>query len=225
MRRLTTTIQALIAALATIAIAASAASAQPPAIAGYSPTDVQKALDVADAHWTPNACAGRTEIRLVPPAATTTGTHSSVRAGAAVLGDAYRGSCVIEINDGTSMTLAMLCTLIQHEQGHLLGLEHTDNPASVMYPLLQAPTLDCQQAFPPNYGLPTPTEATPTTAGIDITVTPDSSTTGAGPTRPATRETVKPTKRCSARERRSEFGRHYCKPAAKRSAAQRKTRR
>lgn len=49
----------------------------------------------------------------------------------------YPGNCVIYFHDALrDLPWSMFCKLTIHEQGHLAGLGHSDNPRSVMYPFL-----------------------------------------------------------------------------------------
>jgi hypothetical protein len=58
------------------------------------------------------------------------------------------GPCTVHVVPNRESTQIELCTVLQHEFGHAIGLPHSPDPASVMAPNPQA-TAACVAAFPP----------------------------------------------------------------------------
>lgn len=134
-----------------------------PAYAGHwTDRDVSTAILVADAHWPGSRCAGREVLlwRL--------GVQLAV--GDGHLADALPGTCTVEVawddvarTAGPDRTAALLCTVLEHEFGHLAGyynpigvvlqdgtVDHTHSPnhRDVMFPATVVPSHECRAALP-----------------------------------------------------------------------------
>lgn len=117
------------------------ALATPAGAAHWSVKDTDTAIAVADAHWPGSRCQGIERIDWV-----------TTIPGPDVVGYAEPATCQVEINWQAILTTAptpdYLCTIIEHEFGHLAGYEHSTNPLDVMYPTVVMPAHDCAKAFP-----------------------------------------------------------------------------
>jgi Matrixin len=137
-----TAIRTLIIALVAFAGVAPAAQAEL-----WTPAQVTKAIAVADAHWPASPCHGRELITWVKSEAV-----------ADFAGTAYPDQCATTIawNQVAAQdpSPAFLCTVIEHEFGHLAGLEHSKDPDSVMFAVLWKPSADCAAALPGPAKLP-----------------------------------------------------------------------
>jgi Matrixin len=142
-----TAIRTLITALVALAVVAPAAQADL-----WTPAQVTKAITVADAHWPASPCRGREAITWV----------KSVQS-ADFAGIAYPDQCATTIawNQVAAQdpSPAFLCTVLEHEFGHLAGYEHSKDPDNVMFAILWKPSPDCAAALPgpaklPRAGLP-----------------------------------------------------------------------
>jgi hypothetical protein len=130
-----TAIRTLITAL--VATAALSSSAQADV---WTPAETTKAIAVADAHWPASPCHGREQITWIKTATT-----------ADFAGTAYPDECATTIawNQVAAQdpSPAFLCTVLEHEFGHLAGLGHSPDPNNVMFAVLWKPTPDCAAAL------------------------------------------------------------------------------
>jgi hypothetical protein len=112
-----TTIAALVASFALCASAQAAV---------WTPAQTEKAIAVADAHWPASACHGRELINWV--------TAPAMSEFAAT---AYEDTCTVDIawNEvaDTDRSPGFLCTVLEHEFGHLAGLDHANSSSNVMF--------------------------------------------------------------------------------------------
>jgi hypothetical protein len=143
------------AALAVAALALPAvAHADSPPLGPLSGAQVDQALAVATAHWPANPCGGvfhvqaTTHAVLDPQFASADPAYADGTDGEGEIGGAARGDCTVRIVTDNQWDQAALCSLLEHEIGHVLGLYHSDTPDDVMNVnvTLQA---DCVAAFPP----------------------------------------------------------------------------
>lgn len=144
-------------------IAAVPAGAQD--LAAFRPADsypeLGQVLPTARAAWPGSPCAGREEIAItdtLPPGA----SEGSLGAAAT-----FGGRCLVVLKPvllqpGWGYEL---CVAVTHEFGHLAGFRHSDDPADLMYPLLDDVRYEpCRPATKP----PDP----PVPPGI-VSITPD----------------------------------------------------
>lgn len=124
-------------------------------IARWTTADVMLAAYVADRHWPGAPCQGREQIAwLDTRQARALGLDLDV--SEAFAGLSYTdGSCRIAIDhqalEASNPTPDYLCAVIEHEDGHLLGLDHSPDSHNVMYgQLVEEPWVpeDCARAFP-----------------------------------------------------------------------------
>jgi len=137
-----TAIRTLIAALVATAALASSALADV-----WTPAQTAKAVAVADAHWPASPCKGREAITWVKSAAT-----------ADFAATAYPALCATTVAwnqvAAADPSPAFLCTVLEHEFGHLAGYEHSPDPNNVMFAILWKPSPDCAAALPGPAKLP-----------------------------------------------------------------------
>ena len=72
--------------------------------------------------------------------------------------------CSITYNLDIDWDWPKLCTVIEHELGHLAGHEHVDDPHNVMSPYYVFPTPECAAGQPGAAAAPAPVAAVPTAA-------------------------------------------------------------
>jgi hypothetical protein len=164
---------------------ASAAAVQPP-VATIDAATVAALVDISETYWTPNPCAGRTQVHTATRGdAIAAGARPDVIGYAAGIASAYwqPPSCAVwvipEARPGWSVRT--LCALLVHEIGHDIGYQHSLDPADVMYPILNdaAPAI-CDQAaatlLPPTPSRPVEddTADTPIIAEPELAPTPPS---------------------------------------------------
>jgi len=160
---------AAIAAATTLVLSPEAAFASlpQPAVGDIDAPSVGYLVDVAESYWSPNACAGKTQVHTVSKdeAVAAVGDPRTV-AFSAGDGSAFwpKPSCDIWIADDafTPWPIATLCHAIVHEIGHDLGYDHTPlDPTNVMYPLVDTPgpaICDAAQARMTSAAPPAPTQ-------------------------------------------------------------------
>lgn len=80
----------------------------------------QQSLPVADAAWPQSPCAGKLNLLNTPDATAKLTAH----------GGYYFGNCDIAVRE--TLEPAAYCSALVHEAGHAAGMNHSDNPASIM---------------------------------------------------------------------------------------------
>lgn len=102
---------------------------------------VTDAITAGELVWAGNPCAGTTTYRYLGDEQITAENpddpDTSGILGYAPLGGAARGNCTVTIATHRRWTGRDLCQVVAHEHGHLLGLDHTDEPTDLMYPYLR----------------------------------------------------------------------------------------
>lgn len=156
----------LLAAAVTLVLIAGGAQTAPAKVgitiiyphhtARWTDADVKLAAWVADRHWPGAPCQGKEQLAWVnDDQAAELGTELNVSEKFAGL--AYSdGSCRIAVDhqalEASNPTPDYLCAVIEHEDGHLLGLDHSPDSHNVMYgDLVDEEWVpdDCARAFPP----------------------------------------------------------------------------
>lgn len=126
-----TTIAALVASFALVGSAQAAV---------WTPAQTQNAIAVADAHWPASACHGHEVLNWI----TATGM-------AEFAATAYEDTCTVDVawNEvaKTDRSPGFLCTVLEHEFGHLAGLDHSKDSNNVMFAVIWKTAPDCAAAF------------------------------------------------------------------------------
>ena len=131
---------ALLLAGLSAAPAASAASAQEFAVG--SP-EFQRAVGIAQAHWGTVPCQGQVHYTWqgLEPLTNARATWSNPT-------DAWNNvaanfDCTVVFNALTQYDFPMLCTVMAHELGHLLGRQHEARDGELMSAIYSAPLPEC----------------------------------------------------------------------------------
>jgi len=140
----------LLLALAVTAMLAPAAHAEPPTDRPLTGARYAASLAAAVEFW---HAAPDCTVRFY--AATDAELTQWIGAGTAggVRGVQQGDECPVwvgpEYDTASVVNRVMVCTIVTHETGHLLGYEHSSDPASVMWPALARATWPCAQRFVP----------------------------------------------------------------------------
>ena len=143
---------------------------------GISHADAVRAIQVASRHWPHSTCEGREQVLPASNKLLVGGTADQPGPGEVILGEAGLGDprCVVVLNNDVPWTPTMLCTVAEHEFGHLYGLEHSVDTGDVMTPV-NARATDCESAFgalPPELGGDVPVAVGDPTGFGGITLQP-----------------------------------------------------
>jgi hypothetical protein len=131
----------LLIAIAILPAVAQADSGLPqlPVPASDALTSTAHALAVA--HWGVDPCAGQVTVTWAHMGA---GINArSTWMSYDIHNPATYSQCAISYNLDVDWDWPKLCTVIQHELGHLAGHDHVDNPHDVMSPYYVYPTPEC----------------------------------------------------------------------------------
>lgn len=122
------------------------------AVAGrWTPSQVNTAIRVADAHWPNSPCLHQHHIvwQSFDELQATLDEMWPGYIQPGMIGFGSLEGCQVwiawdQVPDGPRW----LCTLLEHEFGHNAGLGHSKDQTDVMYPYLYRPSADCRAAFP-----------------------------------------------------------------------------
>ena len=134
-------------AIAIVPAVAQADSGLPqvPVPASEALTTTAHALAVA--HWGVDPCAGQVTVTWAHMGA---GINArSTWMSYDIHNPATYSQCAISYNLDVDWDWPKLCTVIEHELGHLAGHDHVDNPHDVMSPYYVYPTPECAAASAP----------------------------------------------------------------------------
>ncbi|HEY0360793.1 MAG TPA: hypothetical protein VGC83_00865 [Solirubrobacteraceae bacterium] len=134
-------------AIAIVPAVAQADSGLPqvPVPASDALTTTAHALAVA--HWGVDPCAGQVTVTWAHMGA---GINArSTWMSYDIHNPATYSQCAISYNLDVDWDWPKLCTVIEHELGHLAGHDHVDNPHDVMSPYYVYPTPECAAASAP----------------------------------------------------------------------------
>lgn len=112
---------------------------------------------IAINHWGEMPCSGQVNFVWETLDSTINGVASWWNPVAAYGNSAANADCSISMNLAEDYSWPMLCTVVTHEFGHLLGHDHVTDPKDVMYPVYDGPIAAC---LAPPIGVPRPATAT-----------------------------------------------------------------
>lgn len=107
---------------------------------------------VSGSHWAdrplPESCASGVKVQFLTQSELL--SRRAAEGGAfvaGVAGDSATETCIIRIAYDLIDKQHDFCAVYEHEEGHLRGMEHVNDPRDVMYPWVAIPR-DCMVAFP-----------------------------------------------------------------------------
>jgi len=116
---------------------------------------------IAIHHWGAMPCNGQVKVSWETLDPTINGVASWWNPVAAYGNAQANASCSISMNLAQDYSWPMLCTVVTHEIGHLLGHDHLTDPRDVMYPVYDGPISEC---LAPPIGVPVPAGMSSTAA-------------------------------------------------------------
>jgi hypothetical protein len=126
--------------------AASVPSDQVFPVAG---ADFQRAIAVAQGFWGATPCNGQVTYTWSGLEPLTNARASWSNPSSAWGNAAQNFACEVVFNRGMQFDFPMLCTVMTHEIGHLLGQQHDPNAGQLMSAIYTAPIGPCQAGQPP----------------------------------------------------------------------------
>jgi Matrixin len=133
---------------------------QVPVPASAALTSTAHALAVA--HWGVDPCSGQVTVTWAHMGAGINARSTWMSYDAH--NPATYSQCAISYNLDIDWDWPKLCTVIEHELGHLAGHDHVDNPHDVMSPYYVYPTPECAGADPAAAPAPATTAQAPPVA-------------------------------------------------------------
>jgi hypothetical protein len=128
-------------AIAIVPAVAQADSGLPPVPVPASDALTTTAHALAVAHWGVDPCAGQVTVTWAHMGA---GINArSTWMSYDIHNPATYSQCAISYNLDVDWDWPKLCTVIEHELGHLAGHEHVNDPHDVMSPYYVYPTPEC----------------------------------------------------------------------------------
>jgi matrixin len=135
-------------AIAILPAVAQADSGQPQVPVPASDALTTAAHAMAVAHWGVDPCAGQVTVTWAHMGA---GINArSTWMSYDVHNPATYSQCAISYNLDVDWDWPKLCTVIEHELGHLAGHDHVNDPHDVMSPYYVYPTPECAAAGAPS---------------------------------------------------------------------------
>ncbi len=129
------------------------------------------ARTIAEAHWGGPACDGEVTVAWAVLEPGTNATASWRNPTHAWDNAAENFDCRIDFNVRADFDWPKLCSVMAHELGHLLGRQHTGDPADLMAPLYAEPLPACDQSpDPARPAEPAPAADEPVEAGEELEV-------------------------------------------------------
>jgi hypothetical protein len=132
------------ALLALVAVPASAAADALPVPA--APDLMANAHAIAVAHWGMEPCGGQVAVSWEHMGADVNARSRWFSTNAA--DPSTFNGCSITYNLDVEWDWPKLCTVVEHELGHLSGHQHVDDAADVMSPYYIQPSAECAPATP-----------------------------------------------------------------------------
>jgi hypothetical protein len=160
----------LLCALLALALLPAAARADDPAPALPVPAAdglMAKAHDLAVARWGTDPCGGQVQVSWnhMGPGINARSQWMSV--------DAHDPStysqCSISYNLDVDWDWPKLCTVVEHELGHLAGHDHVNDPHDVMSPYYVYPSAECSAAAQQSAPAPVAVAQSPATSSAKPT--------------------------------------------------------
>jgi hypothetical protein len=136
---------AVLLAGSTGAPAAHASSAEAFPVGG---AEFQRAHAIAQAHWGAVPCQGAVRFEWVGLEPLTNARATWSNPTDAWGNAAANFDCHVAFNALTQYDFAMLCTVLTHELGHLLGRQHDPQAGQLMSAIYTAPIRECSSAAP-----------------------------------------------------------------------------
>lgn len=130
-----------------VAVVAALALAAPASAAPVSRSEIHKAQRVALDYWHATPCGG-TRIAFGWGDYEPTNNAMSWWENRRSPNSLWRfprlnRACEVDFNRNASWDWPKACTVMVHEYGHLLGHQHSDDPADVMFPSYRQPVEAC----------------------------------------------------------------------------------
>jgi hypothetical protein len=146
-----------LAALALVPAAASADSEPAPVPVPAADSLMSSAHALAVAHWGVDPCGGQVTVSWAHMGA---GVNARSQWMSTNVDDPSTYSdCTISYNLDVDWDWPKLCTVVEHEYGHLAGHDHVNDPHDVMSPYYVYPSAECAAGATAATPTPTPDPA------------------------------------------------------------------